>query len=190
MSMTETPIELDREFGEELDRHRAYSALDAVRRTVLELAETLPGRPSHLRVRAGDVTVEAEWPAAVPFPAEPAAAHPLPAGPAPAPAAVPGPPAEQPADSWELCAPTVGAFFSTPEPGAEPFVREGDVVRSGQQVAIVEAMKIMIPVHADRPGRVVRVLKGNGDAVEYGEPLFLVVPVEIAAAEGTRGEGG
>ena len=179
--MKETSIELEREFGEELDRHRLLGVLDTVRRTVLELAGSLPGRPSLLRVRAGEVVVEAEWPAAAqpaPGPAQPSSEQPGPGG-------APPPPAQVSADGWELCAPTVGAFYTTPEPGAKPFVREGDVVRPGQQVAIVEAMKIMIPVQADRAGRVVRTLKDNGDAVEYGEPLFLITPAEPMPGEGS-----
>ncbi|WP_079057207.1 acetyl-CoA carboxylase biotin carboxyl carrier protein [Streptomyces niveiscabiei] len=63
------------------------------------------------------------------------------------------------------------------EPGAEPFVEVGDRVKAGQQVAIVEVMKLMIPVEADRDAVVVEVLAGDGESVEYGQALFALGPV-------------
>jgi acetyl-CoA carboxylase biotin carboxyl carrier protein len=69
-------------------------------------------------------------------------------------------------------------FYRCPEPGADPFVREGDVVTTGQQIAIIEAMKLMLPVEAERAGRIVEVLKGDGEPVEYGEPLFALAEAE------------
>ena len=77
---------------------------------------------------------------------------------------------------YDVRAPSVGVFYRAPEPGAPPFVGEGDTVRPGQQVAIVEAMKLMLPVEADRAGRVVEVLKRDGEPVEYGEVLFVLAP--------------
>jgi acetyl-CoA carboxylase biotin carboxyl carrier protein len=71
-----------------------------------------------------------------------------------------------------LTAPTVGVFYRSPEPGAAPFVNTGDLVTAGQQVGIVEAMKLMIPVEADRGGRVVDVLCADATSVEFGAPLF------------------
>ncbi|MCF7548568.1 biotin/lipoyl-containing protein [Pseudonocardia sp. WMMC193] len=71
-----------------------------------------------------------------------------------------------------LTAPTVGVFYRSSEPGAAPFVDTGDLVSPGQQVGIVEAMKLMIPVEADRGGRVVEVLCADATAVEFGAPLF------------------
>jgi acetyl-CoA carboxylase biotin carboxyl carrier protein len=73
-----------------------------------------------------------------------------------------------------VTAPTVGVFYRSPEPGAPPFVSEGDVVAAGQQVAIIEAMKLMIPVEADRAGRVAAILCADADAVEYGQPLLVL----------------
>lgn len=71
-----------------------------------------------------------------------------------------------------LTSPGVGVFYHAREPGAEPFVSVGSLVRPGQQIGIIEAMKLMIPVEADRGGRIAEVLKGNGEPVEYAEPLF------------------
>ncbi|MGR7000449.1 acetyl-CoA carboxylase biotin carboxyl carrier protein [Yinghuangia aomiensis] len=81
------------------------------------------------------------------------------------------------APSARIDAPTVGVFYHAPEPGAAPFVRVGDVVAPGRQVGIVEVMKLMIPVEAERAGRITGVLVGNGDQVEYGDPLFSLEPV-------------
>jgi acetyl-CoA carboxylase biotin carboxyl carrier protein len=71
-----------------------------------------------------------------------------------------------------LTAPTVGVFYRSPEPGAAPFVDTGDLVSPGQQIGIVEAMKLMIPVEAEHGGRVVEVLCADATAVEFGAPLF------------------
>jgi acetyl-CoA carboxylase biotin carboxyl carrier protein len=79
-----------------------------------------------------------------------------------------------PADTFPLCAGTVGTFYRAPEPGAAPFVAEGDTVRPGQQVAIIEAMKLMIPVEAERAGEVVEFLVADRAPVEYGQPLMLL----------------
>jgi len=68
----------------------------------------------------------------------------------------------------------VGVFYRAPQPGAAPFVTEGDYITLGQQVAIIEAMKLMIPVEADRTGRITSVLVPDGESVEYGQPLFAV----------------
>ncbi|MBY8857358.1 hypothetical protein K7711_12785 [Nocardia sp. CA2R105] len=78
------------------------------------------------------------------------------------------------ADTFTITAETVGVFYRATEPGADPFVTEGDPVRSGQQVGIVEAMKLMIPVTTAREGRVVRFLIENGEAVEHGQALLVL----------------
>jgi acetyl-CoA carboxylase biotin carboxyl carrier protein len=133
----------------------------------LEVLDRLPPASGQVRVAVADVIVEAEWTSAAPAVAPAAAVTPV---------GVPVggglPPADPPRGGHEVTAPSVGTFYRRPEPGAKPFVVEGDVVRVGQQVGIVEAMKLMIPVEADRAGRVEKILRQDGDAVEYGEPLF------------------
>ncbi|MEV0334869.1 acetyl-CoA carboxylase biotin carboxyl carrier protein subunit [Nocardia sp. NPDC050717] len=76
-------------------------------------------------------------------------------------------------DTFTLTAETVGVFYRSPEPGAAPFVAAGDPVRAGQQVGIIEAMKLMIPVTAAREGVVAEILVDNGDAVEHGQALIV-----------------
>lgn len=73
-------------------------------------------------------------------------------------------------------APCVGTFYHAPQPGAAPFVEPGDTVAAGDQVGLVEAMKLMTPVETDTPGRVVRVLVADGTAVEFGQPLLALEP--------------
>jgi acetyl-CoA carboxylase biotin carboxyl carrier protein len=132
-----------------------------VREALQETLESLPWPPERLSVREGDVEIEVEWPAR--------------AGQLDAPRTVePADEKEPPAQEQgpRIVAPSVGTFYRAAEPGGTPFVSEGDTVRPGQQVAIVEAMKLMLPVQADAAGHVAEVLKADGDAVEYGEPLF------------------
>jgi acetyl-CoA carboxylase biotin carboxyl carrier protein len=102
-------------------------------------------------------------------------------GPAPVPVATPSQQAEPTREGRlrELVtveAPMVGTFYRAPSPEAEPFVREGDVVKRGQTLCIIEAMKLMNEIEANVAGRVVRVLPENGQPVEYGQALFLIEP--------------
>lgn len=75
-----------------------------------------------------------------------------------------------------VLAETVGTFYSAPQQGAEPFVSPGDPVAVGQQIGIIEAMKLMMPVEADTAGRIVEVLVADGCSIDYGEALFAVEP--------------
>jgi acetyl-CoA carboxylase biotin carboxyl carrier protein len=70
--------------------------------------------------------------------------------------------------------PIVGTFYGSPSPGAGPFVSPGDHVEKGKVVGIVEAMKLMNEIESDATGEIVKVLATNGQAVEYGQPLFAV----------------
>jgi len=74
----------------------------------------------------------------------------------------------------QITSPMVGTFYRAPAPGAEPFVAEGQTVRVGQTVCIVEAMKLMNEIGSDFNGVVRRILIENSQPVEYGQPLFLV----------------
>lgn len=74
-------------------------------------------------------------------------------------------------------APTVGTFYRAPEPGARPFASEGDIVQPGQQIGILEAMKMMLPVEANRAGRVAEFLVKAGTPVEFDTPLITLTEV-------------
>src|SRR5262249_6626691 len=71
-------------------------------------------------------------------------------------------------------APMVGTFYHAAEPGAQPFVAVGDLVQPGQQVGILESMKLMNPIEADCAGKVAEVLVPNGASVEYDQPLLRI----------------
>lgn len=70
--------------------------------------------------------------------------------------------------------PMVGSVYLAPEPGAPFFVSVGDKVTEGQTLLIIEAMKVMNSIRADRSGTVVKIMVENGHAVEYGEPLMII----------------
>ena len=72
--------------------------------------------------------------------------------------------------------PIVGTFYGSPSPGAEPFVKVGAFVETGQTLCIVEAMKLMNEIEADETGEIVRIFVENGQPVEYGQPLFGIRP--------------
>jgi acetyl-CoA carboxylase biotin carboxyl carrier protein len=73
-------------------------------------------------------------------------------------------------------APMVGTFYRAPNPQAAPYVNEGDMVKEGQVMCIIEAMKLMNEIEAKASGRVTRILVENAQPVEYGQPLFLIDP--------------
>ena len=72
--------------------------------------------------------------------------------------------------------PMIGTFYRAPKPDAPPFVKEGDKVKKGQIICIIEAMKLFNEIEAELSGTVVKVLVRDATAVEYDEPLFLVRP--------------
>ena len=69
----------------------------------------------------------------------------------------------------------VGTFYRSASPGANPFVEIGSIVKEGETICIIEAMKILNEIEADKSGTVTKVLCENGEAVEYGQPLFMIV---------------
>src|SRR2546426_901918 len=73
-------------------------------------------------------------------------------------------------------APMVGTFYRAASPTAQPYVNEGDVVKEGQILCIIEAMKLMNEIESKASGRIVKIFVENGHAVEYGQPLFLIDP--------------
>jgi acetyl-CoA carboxylase biotin carboxyl carrier protein len=73
-----------------------------------------------------------------------------------------------------VTAPMVGTFYAAPTPGAKSFVEIGDEVKVGQVLCIIEAMKMMNQIEADRAGRITSIMARNGDPVEYGQPLFVI----------------
>ena len=76
-----------------------------------------------------------------------------------------------------IVAPMVGTFYRAPSPDAAPFIDVGSIVEVGTTVCIIEAMKLMNEIESEVRGRVVKILAENGQAVEYGQPLFILEKV-------------
>jgi acetyl-CoA carboxylase biotin carboxyl carrier protein len=99
-----------------------------------------------------------------------------------APAPLPAPAAVAPAEfvakpranEHVVTAPMVGTFYAAPTPGAKAFVDIGDEVKAGEVLCIIEAMKMMNQIEADKGGRITSVMAQNGDPVEFGQPLFVI----------------
>ncbi len=139
-----------------------------------ELLETLDaGGASELEYE--DETIRLRIAMARGAPAVAAVAPPVAA--AGAPAAAPAPavaaPAEDP-NTVYVTSPFVGTFYRAPAPGAEPFVSVGTLVKSGQTLCIVEAMKLMNELEAEVPGTILEILVENGNSVEFGQKLFKI----------------
>ena len=149
---------------------------EQVSREAHELLKKAGGPVKRVSVRAGEAHIEIEWdPTAAPAPLTggmPAAGAPM--GQA---ALGDGAGADLGAVS-AVTAPLVGTFYASPEPGAKPFVEVGDVVEPGQEVGIIEAMKIMNRIVSDVSGKVAEIVVSDGDMVEFGQKLMLVEPLD------------
>jgi acetyl-CoA carboxylase biotin carboxyl carrier protein len=84
------------------------------------------------------------------------------------------PAAEADEELHTVKSPIVGTFYASPSPGAAAFVTPGDHVEKGQVICIIEAMKLMNEIESDAAGEIVRCLVTNGQAIEYGQPLFAI----------------
>jgi acetyl-CoA carboxylase biotin carboxyl carrier protein len=104
-------------------------------------------------------------PAAAPTPAAPPTVAPVPAA-AEAPVAAPA--------GHQVKSPMVGTFYRSASPGGTPFVEVGQSVKEGDPLCIIEAMKLLNEIDADRSGVIKAILAENGDPVEFGEPLFVI----------------
>ena len=87
-----------------------------------------------------------------------------------------GTPQAPPSDYIEIQSPMVGTFFAQPEPGAEPYVRNGSRIKPGKTLCIIEAMKIMNPVESEVSGVIVETLVEDAQPIEFGQVLFRVDP--------------
>jgi acetyl-CoA carboxylase biotin carboxyl carrier protein len=102
-------------------------------------------------------------------PAAPVAAAPAESAAAPAPAL-----AVTPEAGFIVKSPMVGTFYRSASPGAKPFIEIGQKINEGDPLCIIEAMKILNEIEAEKSGTVTKVLVENGHAVEYGQPLFVI----------------
>lgn len=118
---------------------------------------------------AGAVMTAPVMTMAAPLAAAPLAAAPVLADSPASPAAAPAEPSGHVVKS-----PMVGTFYASSTPGAKPLVEVGSSVKEGQALCIIEAMKIMNEIEADHAGTITKVMVTNGQAVEYGQPLFII----------------
>ena len=110
-----------------------------------------------------------------PPPAPVPVAYAAPAPAAPAPSAIPST-EEEGGELAIVKSPIVGTFYRAAEPNAKPFVSVGDVVRKGQVLCIIEAMKLMNEIDSEYDGEITSIYIENGQAVQYGERLFAIKP--------------
>jgi acetyl-CoA carboxylase biotin carboxyl carrier protein len=122
------------------------------------------GRRVRIRRRAAPAALMPTAPLAV------AAARSAPA------ATVAGAPTPEGAGLIPVECPMVGTFYRAPAPGAEPYVKEGDMVEKGTVLCIIEAMKLMNEIEAEVRGRIAKILVENGQPVEFGQSLFFLEP--------------
>jgi acetyl-CoA carboxylase biotin carboxyl carrier protein len=87
------------------------------------------------------------------------------------------PPVTGETDLTPIRSPIVGTFYRAPAPDAPPYVEVGDIIKPGQVVCIVEAMKLMNEIESDVAGRITRILVKNEDPVEYNQELMLIEPL-------------
>lgn len=135
----------------------------------LEITET----EGKVRIVKGGVAAPVQYVQTVAAPAAPAVGTAAPAGaiaasPAPAPAVEAAP------VGHAIKSPMVGTFYRSSSPGAPAFVEIGSQVKEGDTVCIIEAMKILNEIEADKSGTITQILGENGQAVEYGQPLFII----------------
>jgi acetyl-CoA carboxylase biotin carboxyl carrier protein len=93
-----------------------------------------------------------------------------------APAVTAANPAAAATDLVPITAPMIGKFYSAPSPSDLAYVQEGSVVAAGATVGLIEVMKVFTSIKTEIAGTIERVLVGNGDFVEFGQPLFLIRP--------------
>ncbi len=153
-----------------MDLRKIKTLIDLVEQSGITELEVKEGEESvRIGRNNGPVTQYVSAPPA-PGPAAPAAA-PAPAQPqaeAPAPAAAPAKD-----DRHTVRSPMVGTFYRSSSPGSKPYVEVGQTVKAGQTLCIIEAMKMLNQIEADRSGVVVEILVENEEAVEFDQPLFI-----------------
>ncbi len=146
-------------------------------RKVKKLIELLEeSQVAEIEIHEGEESVRiSRMPAQPVVQAAPAIAMAAPAATVAPPAAVPEPAAE-PAkpDGHEVTSPMVGTFYEAASPGAKPFVQVGQQVSVGDTLCIVEAMKMLNQIEADKAGKVSAILVENGQPVEFGQTLFVI----------------
>ena len=154
-----------------MDLRKLKTLIDLVSESNVSELEITEAEGKVRIVKAGQAPVHAVYaPVAAPV-AVPAAVA---ATPAAAPAADAAPAAEAAPTGFVVKSPMVGTFYRSASPGAKAFVEVGSQVKEGDTLCIIEAMKILNEIEAEKSGTVTQILGENGQAVEYGQPLFVI----------------
>lgn len=153
-----------------MDLRKLKTLIDLVAESNIAELEITEGEGKVRIVKSGPPMVAA--PVALQAAAPAMAAAPMPAPTTPAPAAEAAPAAPAPEDAFP--SPMVGTFYRASAPGAAPYVNLGDVVEVGQTLGVIEAMKLMNEIPSDRAGVIKAILIENGQAVEFGQPMFVI----------------
>jgi len=151
-----------------MDLRKLKTLIDLVSESNVSELEITEAEGKVRIVKGGGAVVQQAVPVAAP------ALAPAAAPTAAAPVAAPAPAAAEVAAGHAVKSPMVGTFYRASSPGAKPFVEIGTQVKAGDTVCIIEAMKILNEIEADKAGTVTQVLCENGQAVEYGQPLFII----------------
>jgi acetyl-CoA carboxylase biotin carboxyl carrier protein len=151
-----------------MDLRKLKTLIDLVSESNVSELEITEAEGKVRIVKSAGVAVAAPVVMAAPV----ATAAPVAAVPAAAPAEAPAP--APVAAGHTVKSPMVGTFYRSSSPGAAPFVQIGSVVKEGDTLCIVEAMKILNEIESDKAGTVTQILCENGQAVEYGQPLFII----------------
>lgn len=153
-----------------MDLRKLKKLIDLVEESGIAELELTEGEEKIRIVKGGGQTREPYYMVSGPAPTSAPAPVTAPATAVPLP-----PPTLAEPEGHIVKSPMVGTYYRCPSPGAKPFVEVGDSVKKGQTVCIIEAMKLMNEIEADKDGVIKAVLVENGQPVEYGEPLFIIV---------------
>lgn len=147
-----------------MDLRKLKTLIDLVAESGIAELEITEGEGKVRIVKFSQAVQPVAYPAAgvEPVPGAPVAAAPV----AEAAPAVP--------QGHSVKAPMVGTFYRAPNPGAAPFVNVGQTVKEGDPLCIIEAMKLLNEIEADKSGVIKEILIENGEPVEYGQPLFII----------------
>jgi acetyl-CoA carboxylase biotin carboxyl carrier protein len=157
-----------------MDLRKLKTLIDLVSESNVSELEITEAEGKVRIVKGGGVIQQVVAPAVVPMAsavAAPTLAAPAAAATAAAPAATSAPAAPT---GHTVKSPMVGTFYRSASPGAKPFIEIGAQVKEGDTICIIEAMKILNEIEADKAGTITQVLCENGQAVEYGQPLFVI----------------
>lgn len=152
-----------------MDLRKLKTLIDLVSESNVSELEITEAEGKVRIVKGGQAVVQQYAPMMAPAHLVPA---PMAAGGAPAPVAAA--PAVAVNTDHVVKSPMVGTFYRSASPGAKAFVEIGDSIKEGETVCIIEAMKILNEIEADKSGTVTQILCQNGQAVEYGQPLFTI----------------